>query len=330
LKQSVAGKESSMLIRRKRGWEIPEREATSEAAFLSRRSLIAGGGAALIVPRAAGAAGAAAPEHPSAALYPAKRNEAFVLDRAVTPEPVSSEYNNFYEFGSSKNIAAASRALKIRPWTVAIDGLVEKPFEIGLDDLIRRMPLEERLYRHRCVEAWSMAVPWTGFPLSALLDLARPASGARYVKMTTFQDRSVAPGQRQFWYPWPYVEGLTMAEAANELAFLVTGIYGKPLGTQFGAPLRLAVPWKYGFKSVKSIVRVSFVAERPKSFWEALGPSEYGFWANVNPAVPHPRWSQAQERVIGTDEQRPTMLFNGYGDSVASLYKGLESEPLYM
>jgi sulfoxide reductase catalytic subunit YedY len=207
---------------------------------------------------------------------------------------------------------------------------VEKPFEIGFDDLIRKMPLEERLYRLRCVEAWAMAVPWTGFPMKAFLDFAKPLGSAKYLKMQTFLDKSVAPGQRQIWYPWPYTEGLTIQEGANELSFLVTGVYGKPLWNQFGAPLRLAVPWKYGFKSVKSLVRFSFTEERPKSFWEALQASEYGFWANVNPKVPHPRWSQATERVLGTDDQRPTVIFNGYGEYVADLYKGLEGERLFV
>lgn len=175
-----------------------------------------------------------------------------------------------------------------------------------------------------------MAVPWTGFPLKALVERAKPLSGAKYLKMQSFQDPSVAPGQRQTWYPWPYTEGLTMAEATNDLAFLVTGVYGKPLGNQYGAPLRLAVPWKYGFKSAKSLVRFTFTDERPKSFWEALQSDEYGFWANVNPQVPHPRWSQATERMLGTGEQRPTLLFNGYGEFVADLYRGLERERLYV
>jgi sulfoxide reductase catalytic subunit YedY len=267
---------------------------------------------------------------PTFDLYPAKRNEAFKLDRDLTAERYSADYNNFYEFGSSKSVASAARSLKTRPWTVAVDGLVEKPIEIGFDDLIRKMPLEERLYRHRCVEAWAMAVPWTGFPLKALLDMAKPLGSAKYLKLTSFQDKTVAPGQRQVWYPWPYTEGLTIQEAGNDLAFLVTGVYGKPLANQFGAPLRLAVPWKYGFKSAKSLVRFTLTEERPKSFWEALQSSEYGFWANVNPQVPHPRWSQASERMLGTNEMRPTQLFNGYGDFVADLYKGLEKERLFV
>ena len=323
-----------MLIRNRKSWEMPEREATPESVFLDRRTLMAGGaalGAATIGLNYSAMPGAAAETaDPSAGLYPAKRNEAFKLDRELTPEKINSQYNNFYEFGSTKTIARAAEALKIRPWTVKIDGLVEKPAEFGIDDLLAAMPLEERLYRHRCVEAWSMSIPWTGFPLKALVEKAKPQSGAKYVKMETFLDPKMAPGQKQTWYPWPYVEGLTMGEAMNDLAFVVTGAYGKPLAKSFGAPIRLAVPWKYGFKSIKSITRISFVAERPKTFWEALQASEYGFWANVNPAVSHPRWSQASEEVLGTGERKPTLLFNGYGEQVAGLYKGLEKEALYI
>jgi sulfoxide reductase catalytic subunit YedY len=212
---------------------------------------------------------------------------------------------------------------------VKIDGLVEKPFEIGIDELIRKMTLEERTYRHRCVEGWSMAIAWTGFPLARLVDFVKPLGSAKFVRMETFTNPKVAPGERMTWFPWPYVEGLTMAEATNDLAFMATGAYGHAMSKQYGAPLRLAVPWKYGFKSIKSIVRFSFVEQRPKGYWEALQSSEYGFWANVNPAVPHPRWSQASEEVIGTGERRPTLIFNGYGDYVAGLYKGLENERLW-
>jgi len=174
-----------------------------------------------------------------------------------------------------------------------------------------------------------MAIPWSGFSFARLVEMARPLSSAKYVRMETFLDRSVAPGQRAVWQPWPYIEGLTMAEVTNELAFLATGAYGHSIAKQHGAPLRLAVPWKYGFKSIKSIVRFSFTDTRPKGMWEALQASEYGFWANVNPAVPHPRWSQASEEVIGTGERRPTLIFNGYGDYVAGLYKGMDSERLW-
>ncbi|MCC0805414.1 protein-methionine-sulfoxide reductase catalytic subunit MsrP [Methylobacterium sp. W2] len=318
-----------MYIKRTRGWEMPERLATPESVFLNRRALL-GGAAGLAATSLVGVEGARAAADPTSGLYPAARNEAYTLDRPLTAEKFSADYNNFYEFGTSKTVLPAANALKTRPWTIKIDGLVEKPFEIGIDDLVRKMSLEERLYRHRCVEAWSMSVPWTGFPFSKLVALAKPASGAKYLRMETFMDKSMAPGQRSFLYPWPYVEGLTMEEANNDLAFIATGIYGKPLANQFGAPIRLAVPWKYGFKSVKSIVKLSFVAERPKTFWEGLQASEYGFWANVNPAVSHPRWSQASERVLGTDQRVPTLIYNGYGEQVAGLYKGLENERLFV
>jgi methionine sulfoxide reductase catalytic subunit len=320
-----------MLIRRSRGWELPESAAASEAVFRDRRRLLQGLAAGPIL--AATGVGArlawAADADPSAALYPAKRNERYKLDRPLTDEKYPTSYNNFYEFGTDKSVAREAQALKVRPWTIKIDGMVEKPQTLDIDDLLKKVGVEERLYRHRCVEAWSFTVPWTGFPMKALLDIARPLGSATYVRMETFMDPKVAPEQNKFFYPWPYVEGLTMAEAANELTFLATGMYGKPMPKQDGAPLRLAVPWKYGFKSIKSIVRFEFTDKRPRSYWEALQASEYGFWANVNPEVPHPRWSQASERVLGTDERRPTLMWNGYGEFVADMYKGLEKERLF-
>ena len=311
-----------MLIRNSRGWELPERAATPEQVFFNRRKFLTASAATLgAIGGTASMAGAAlAGADPTADLYPAKRNPKYTLDREITDESLTSTYNNFYEFGSHKRIAKAAQALKIRPWAVEIDGLVEQKKTIQCDDLIRQMPVEERTYRLRCVEAWSIAVPWTGFPLRALLDFARPLGSAKYLEMHTFLDSDVASGQKQFWYPWPYTEGLTIEEAANELAFMVTGVYGKPLAKQFGAPLRLAVPWKYGFKSIKSIVRFRFTEKRPKTFWEALQAREYGFWANVNPEVSHPRWSQATERVLGTNRRVPTQLYNGYAEFVAGLY----------
>jgi len=318
-----------MNVIRRRGWELPERAATPEHLFFDRRAFLAATGAVLAAPTLAAAQRAADIPDPSAGLYPVKRNEKFVLDRPVTDEAINTTYNNFYEFGSSKTISRAAQALKLRPWTVKVDGMVAKPIEIGLDDLLAKMPLEERLYRHRCVEAWSMAIPWSGFPMAKLVDLAQPLSSAKYVKMETFLDRDVASGQRASWYPWPYVEGLTVAEATNELAFLVTGAYGKPVSKSQGAPLRLAVPWKYGFKSIKSITHFTFTDQRPRTFWEALQASEYGFWANVNPQVAHPRWSQASEELIGIGERRPTLLFNGYAEYVAPLYQGLQTERLW-
>jgi methionine sulfoxide reductase catalytic subunit len=321
-----------MHVIRRRGWEIPEHLATPEQVFCNRRAFLSSGAAAAamaLTPGAALAQRVADLPDPTQDLYPAKRNEKYVLDRPLTDEELNLGYNNFYEFGSTKQIARAAQALKLRPWTVKIDGMVEKPMDVGIDDLIRKMPLEERLYRLRCVEAWGMTIPWSGFPFARFVEFARPLSSAKYVQMQTFLDTTMAPGQRQTWYPWPYTEGLTIAEATNELAFLVTGAYGKPVSKQMGAPLRLAVPWKYGFKSVKSITRFTFTDQRPKSYWETMQSAEYGFWANVNPQVDHPRWSQATEQVLGTERRVPTLLFNGYGEFVADLYKGLENERLY-
>ena len=308
-----------MFYHRRRGWELPARAATSESLFLNRREALAGLAAFAAFGRAARA--------DDASPYPAARNGKFALDRPVTPEADNLNYNNFYEFSTSKHLNAD--ALKVRPWTVRIEGLVEKAQTVDIDALVKLMGLEERLYRHRCVEAWSMTIPWTGFPLRKLVEWARPLAGAKYVRFESFLDKKIAPGQRSFM-PWPYVEGLTMAEAANDLAFVATGAYGEPLAKVQGAPIRLALPWKYGFKSAKSIVRVSFVADRPTTFWSELGPDEYGFWANVNPKVDHPRWSQASETVLGTREQRPTLIYNGYGEFVADLYKGIEGEALFM
>ena len=320
-----------MLIRTRRGWESPASAATNEAVFHDRRRLLKGLAAGpILAATGLGSSGVwAANADPSASLYPAKRNDKYKLDRPLTDEKYPTTYTNFYEFGMEKSAWRDAQALKVRPWTIKIDGMVEKPQTLDIDDLLKKVSLEERLYRHRCVEAWSFTVPWTGFPMKALLDIAKPLGAAKYVKMTTFMDPKIAPEQNKFFYPWPYVEGLTMAEAANDLTFLVTGMYGKPLPKQDGAPLRLSTPWKYGFKSIKSIVSFEFTDKRPKSYWEALQASEYGFWANVNPDVPHPRWSQATERELGTDERVPTLIWNGYGEFVADMYKGLEKERLF-
>jgi sulfoxide reductase catalytic subunit YedY len=320
-----------MLIRHRRSWELRESEATPEAIFLGRRELIkAAAAGSVLLPGVLSSFAAAAGEDPSAGLYPAKQNPRYTLDRPLTDEKLATTYNNFYEFGSQKFIADEAQALKIRPWTIRIDGLVEKEMTVDIDDLLKKFPLEERLYRHRCVEAWSMAVPWSGFPMTTFVDFAKPLGSAKYLQMVTFLDAKMAPGQKEFWYPWPYTEGITIAEAGNELAFLVTGMYGHPVPKQDGAPLRLALPWKYGFKSVKSIVRFSFTEKRPETFWETVQGNEYGFWANVNPDVPHPRWSQASERVLGIDGRRPTLKWNGYGEFVAHLYDGLDKERLFV
>jgi methionine sulfoxide reductase catalytic subunit len=304
-----------MLIARRRGWEIPESRVTPETIMLKRRGLLAGAGALSI----AGALPARAEPNPK-----------YVAGRDLTEEKYATTYNNYYEFNDSKNVVRQAQALPQRPWTVQLAGLVKTPRTIGLDDLLKQVQIEERIYRHRCVETWAMTVPWTGFPLSQLLALAEPLGSAKYLAFETVQDKAAMPGLNSPYYNWPYVEGLAIDEAANDLAFMVTGLYGKPVPPQNGGPLRLAVPWKYGFKSAKSIVKITFAEKRPKTFWEELQSGEYGFWANVNPAVPHPRWSQAQERLLGSNALVPTQIYNGYGDFVAGLYEGRKSEKLFM
>lgn len=322
-----------MLVRSRRGWELPDSAATDESKFLKRRQLLKVMAAGPILLSSRSTLGANLITNigdPSIDLYPCARNESYKLDRPISNEKLVKTYNNFYEFGSHKKIFKAAQKLVIRPWEVMIDGLVEKEQKVAIDDLLRAMNLEERLYRHRCVERWSMAVPWTGFSFKDFVAYAKPLGTAKYVVMETLSNPEWMPGLKQFWYPWPYVEGLTMAEATNELAFLVTGAYGKPVAKQMGAPLRLAVPWKYGFKSIKSIVRFTFTDTRPISFWERLQSQEYGFWANVNPEVSHPRWSQATEHAIGSEEPIPTQLYNGYGEFVSDLYQGISGERLFM
>ncbi len=321
-----------MLIRRRPGWIIPDWQATPEAVVLARRALLGGAGAIAAAAPARAEwrlfGGSDAPAPPLKPLE-APRNPKYQPGRPLTPETDATTYNNFYEFGTSKSVASAAQALRTDPWSIQIAGMVARPRSIALEDLLKQVTLEERVYRHRCVEAWAMTVPWVGFPLADLVKLAEPASGAKYLMFTTLADPKTMPGLRQSWYPWPYTEGVTLAEATNELAFLAVGMYGKMIPRQDGAPIRLALPWKYGFKSVKSIVRVEFTAKRPVSFWEQLQDGEYGFWANVNPDVPHPRWSQARERLLGSDEMVPTRIWNGYGEYVASLYDGLKNERLF-
>jgi len=252
------------------------------------------------------------------------KNKELSINARITPETLSSKYNNFFEFGSTKNIWKEAQKLSTDGWSINISGLVEKPLKLDTDSLISKFSLEERIYRHRCVEAWSMVVPWTGFKLSKLVAFAQPLSTAKFVEFKTFFTPKEATEQRARWYPWPYTEGLTIEEATNELAFMVVGAYGKILHKQFGAPIRLHLPWKYGFKSIKSIVEINFTSTRPVSFWETLANNEYGFWANVNPEVPHPRWSQKTERVLGGDT-RNTEIYNGYGPQVAGLYSKFQN-----
>ncbi len=319
-----------MLIKTIHSWEIPESRATCEQVFLNRRRFLAAAGFAGIG-IASGVRPGFASDDPTAALYPAKVNPAYAdAGRKITPEAINTTYNNFYEFGTSKRISKAAEALVIRPWEIAFEGEIETPFKLQFDDLIKKVQLEDRVYRHRCVEAWSMTVPWSGFTVKQLVQLAKPNSNAKFVKFETFNNPEMAPGQKPSLfgssYPWPYSESVTMAEANNDLAFMATGAYGKPLAKSMGAPIRLHLPWKYGFKSAKSINRITFTSERPKSFWEVLGPNEYGFWANVNPEISHPRWSQATERDLETGKKIPTVIYNGYGEQVASLYDGLKDE----
>ena len=323
-----------MWIRKTRGWEMKESLATPESVFRNRRRFLAGAAGAIFAPtllacEKKAAAEADATPDPSAGLYPVKRNPKYTLDRDLTAEADATTYNNYYEFGTSKDIYEAAQALPIRPWTITVDGLVAKPQTIDIDALLKAMPLEERLYRHRCVEAWSMAVPWSGFPLSALVKMAEPQSGAKFLRFETFMNDQVAPGQSDPLYPWPYIEGLTIEEATNDLAFVATGIYGKAMPKQNGAPFRLALPWKYGFKSAKAIQRITFTDEQPVGLWQALQSSEYGFYANVNPAFAHPRWSQESERVLGSGDRVPTQIFNGYAEFVASLYPDLNDHKYF-
>ena len=301
-----------MRIIRRRGWEIAESQVTPESVALNRRAVM-GGTAALL------AAGPAM----------ADPNPKYEAGRALTDEKSATTYNNYYEFSESKNLWRAAQAMKTSPWTIEIAGLVKQPRKIAYEDLLKQVSLQERIYRHRCVEAWAMTVPWTGFPMTDLLKLAEPLGSAKYVAFETAQDKAM-PGLGTPLYPWPYVDGLAIDEAANELAFITTGMYGKPLPPQNGGPIRMTTPWKYGFKQVKSLVKITFTEKRPTCFWQEINAREYGFWANVNPDVSHPRWSQAHERLLGSDEMVPTKLFNGYADFVADLYSGRKGEKLYM
>ena len=322
-----------MLTKSKPSGSISENLITPESAFKNRRAILKTIGISSILttisPKIVGSAVASTGGlKPSS--FSVKRNLKYELDRPLNNEKDVTTYNNFYEFGSHKLISKDAQKLLTKPWTVTIDGMVEKPIIIDAHTLISKMQLEERLYRFRCVEAWSMALPWIGFPMRDLINFSRPLKKAKYVVMETFMNPVIAKGQKQFWYPWPYREGLTIGEATNELALIGVGAYGKPLPKQMGAPLRLVVPWKYGFKSIKSIVRFSFTDKRPVSFWETVQSEEYGFWANVNPKVPHARWSQETERVLGGGGKRiKTLIYNGYEEQVSGLYRGLKGESLY-
>jgi len=310
----------------KKIWNIENQYITDEKIFNSRRKILKN----LALGSLFYAGMSSIPKgalSQSSLYYPPKVNNLYKVNRPITKESDATTYTNFYEFGSSKNIWRRAAKLKTSPWTITIDGLVKKPLTIDIDDLLRKIGgIEERVYRFRCVESWSMTVPWSGFSLNKILSLVEPSSDAKFIKFETFYEPDIAPGQKQKWYPWPYQEGITIDEAKNDLSFIATGIYGKKLPNQNGAPLRLVIPWKYGFKSIKSIVKISFVSSRPKGLWEKIAPAEYGFWANVNPQISHPRWSQSTEQQLGIEGRVPTVIYNGYGPQVASLYSGLEKE----
>ncbi|PSO56360.1 MAG: protein-methionine-sulfoxide reductase catalytic subunit MsrP [Cyanobacteria bacterium QH_8_48_120] len=323
-------------IRIPKSWQIPEREVTSQSAYFNRRrflkTLVGASMGASIMPML-GCQQAQFREKLKAtlnqpSLEPLKTNPAFAsLKRTITDELLAGRYNNFYEFGGGKSIWQNAQDLPTEDWKVEVGGLVNNPRTYDLDDLKKRFPLEERIYRFRCVEAWSMVLPWVGFPMKALMEEVEPTSEAKYVRFTSFYDPQITSGPRFHLgsLPWPYTEALRIEEMANELAFFAVGIYGHELPKQNGAPIRAVLPWKYGFKGAKSIVKVEFTNNQPATYWNTVVPSEYGFEANVNPNQPHPRWSQATERFIskGPDlswEMRETFLYNGYGEYVANLY----------
>jgi methionine sulfoxide reductase catalytic subunit len=317
-----------MLIRR--APRFTASEITDPKLYLSRRELMSGAAAALVL-----SPGLAAAAAPALAPLAAARNAAFSVTDAATKYEAATTYNNFYEFGVNKDDPSRlGHTLRPRPWTVQVDGFVNKPKTFDIDELIKLFPPEERVYSLRCVEAWSMVIPWIGFPLASLLKRVEPTGQAKFVEFTTLLDPNQFPAQKPGFFgfsslDWPYVEGLRLDEALHPLTLLTVGMYGKVLPNQNGAPIRVVVPWKYGFKSAKSIVRIRLVGEQPKTAWEKAAPSEYGFYSNVNPAVSHPRWSQADERRIGEFRRRPTLPFNGYADQVASLYTGMDLKKFY-
>jgi sulfoxide reductase catalytic subunit YedY len=305
--------------------DVASSEITPQGLYIRRRDFLTGGAAAatgLTLGLAGCKPKAVAPTEP--ALSGVKFGP-FATDEAQTPYKDITTYNNFYELGTDKSDPAANaHFLKTRPWTVAFEGEIAKPQVIDIDTLLARFPLEERIYRLRCVEAWSMVIPWVGFPLGPLLRQLEPTSRAKYVAFTTKLAPDELPGQRTGALDWPYVEGLRIDEAMHPLTILAVGLYGRVLPNQDGAPIRLVVPWKYGFKSIKSIVRVRFVETEPPTSWNRQAANEYGFYSNVNPEVDHPRWSQASERRIGELRRRSTLPFNGYAKEVASLYAGMD------
>jgi methionine sulfoxide reductase catalytic subunit len=301
--------------------DIPYSEVTPKSVYLNRRKFLAGVPAALLGVRAARA---------GAKLSNVAKSPLSAVGEKITPYNDVTHYNNFYEFGTQKDQPAQlAKNFKTSPWTVSVEGEVAKPRKFSLDEIMKLAPLEERIYRHRCVEAWSIVVPWIGYSLSALLKQVEPTSKAKFVAFESFYDPREMPQGRYAGIPLPYVEGLRLDEAMHPLALLSVGMYGEALPPQDGAPVRLVAPWKYGFKSIKSITKVRLVSAQPPSTWNISNAREYGFYSNVNPAVDHPRWSQAKERRLGEFLKRPTLMFNGYGDQVAGLYAGMDLKKYY-
>ncbi len=325
-----------MLIRIAKSWQISESQVTSESSYINRRgflkSFVGAGISASLIPltgcNKSKAENLFADSYNLPAIPNVRKNENFkVSDRPLTLQELAARYNNFYEFGGGKNIWLKAQKLPVDNWKVEVTGLVKNPRTYSLDDIKKTFSLEERIYRFRCVEAWSMVLPWTGFPMRELIKAVEPTTSAKFVRFTSFYDPEITkgPGLHFGALPWPYTEGLRIEEMANELAFFAIGIYGRDLPKQHGAPIRMVIPWKYGFKGAKSIVKVEFVAEQPATYWNTVGPYEYDFEANVNPTKPHPRWSQATEKFIGTGPGlswvlKETLPYNGYGEYVASLY----------
>lgn len=322
-----------MLIKNKKNWFESENDVTSESLYLNRRSFMRGAAGV------AGATGLIGMGLGSSAMAAGKKRDLALLDfskssydpgETLTPENTVTQYNNYYEFGTDKGDPARNAwQLQPKPWSVQVDGMVDKPATYAFEDLVDMKTLEERIYRLRCVETWSMIIPWIGVPMAAILEKVGVQSGAKYVAFETLADEKQMPGVKPSFFgttalDWPYKEGLTLPEAMNPLTFMAVGLYGKEIPNQNGAPLRLVVPWKYGYKSIKSIVRITLTDRQPPTSWNQSAPREYGFYSNVNPTRSHPRWSQAKERRLGEFGRRPTAMFNGYGDEVAHLYAGLD------
>lgn len=305
---------------------IRSSEITPQSLYLRRSEFLKLGavGAAAAVLAACGGAATQTPESPAPPSGTPQSGQDEYGD-SLTPYEAVTNYNNYYEFSTDKQVVARlAKDFQTRPWTVEVSGLVARPRRFDIEELLKKYPQEERIYRLRCVEGWSMVIPWLGFPLAKLLREVEPLGSARYVRFISISRPDVMPGMRSSFYPWPYQEGLRLDEAMHDLTILASGLYGELLPNQNGAPLRLVIPWKYGFKSAKAIVKIELTEQQPATFWNLIAPDEYGFYSNVNPQKPHPRWSQATERRIGESGRRPTLMFNGYADMVADLYTGLD------